>query len=285
MKRNQLLLVGGAMLLVVVLFVFGNTIPPKKSTPNSGGANAAESNAPQPIVFDSLLAKAKLRLNSQLLQQANQLQQQLAIAANQEQRTKAYQQLANFWKNSGRIYEPYAYYFAQAAKLENSEKSLTFAAHQFLDNLMVEGEPAMQQWLATNAKVLFEQAISLNPNNDSSKIGLGACYILGGISNNPMQGILPVKAIAEKNPRNIYAQFILGLGGKKSAQYDKAVERFTAIVAIAPDNLEAKLHLAECYDLKGDKINAVKWYTEVKSAIKNAEAQKELEQRIRLLKQ
>ncbi len=284
MKRNQLLLLGGALLLVVVLFVFGNTIPPKKNTASNAAATA-ESNAPKPIVFDTLLAKAKLRLNSQLLQQANLLQQQTADASTPQQRLKAYQQLADFWKNSGRIYEPYAYYFAQAAKLENSEKSLTFAAHQFLDNLMVEGDPAMQQWLATNAKVLFEQAISVNPNNDSSKIGLGACYILGGISNNPMQGILPVKAIAEKNPKNVYAQFILGLGGKKSAQYDKAIERFGAIVTIAPDNLEAKLHLAECYDLKGDKSNAVKWYTEVKNTIKNVDAQKELEQRIRLLKQ
>ena len=41
----------------------------------------------------------------------------------------------------------------------------------------------MQNWLATNAKDLFERALEVNPDNDSSKIGLGACYIFGNISD------------------------------------------------------------------------------------------------------
>jgi tetratricopeptide (TPR) repeat protein len=149
----------------------------------------------------------------------------------------------------------------------------------------VEGDPAMQNWLATNAKVLLEQALQINPANDSSKIGLGACYILGNISDNPMQGILPVREIAQKNPNNLYAQYILALGGKKSGQYDKAIERFMIISNAEPDNVEIDLHLAECYDMKGDKQNAIKWYTKVKGKVKNPNALKELNDRINILKQ
>ncbi|HVG40128.1 MAG TPA: tetratricopeptide repeat protein, partial [Chitinophagaceae bacterium] len=169
------------------------------------------------------------------------------------------------------------------AKLENSEKSLTFAAHLFLNSLKTEENPAMQKWTATNAKDLFERALKVNPANDSSIIGLGACYIFGNITDNPMKGIAPIRAIVEKNPNNIFGQFILGLGGIKSGQYDKAIERFKIVVQKQPDNLEAILNLAETYDRKGEKADAIKWYKEVKQKIPNPEAQKELEARIKEL--
>ena len=37
---------------------------------------------------------------------------------------------------------------AEAAKLENSEKSLTFAAQLFLNNLRGQENPALKNWMA-----------------------------------------------------------------------------------------------------------------------------------------
>ncbi len=284
MNKQQVILVGSGIALVIVLFLFGKTIPPKKVntlTPVSEVPNQA----PTAVQFSNLLSKAKLKLTPEQNERITRLENSVTRGDVKEQQLHIYHQLARFWKDSARIFEPYVFYTAEAAKLENSEKSLTFAARQFLDNLMIEGDPAMQTWLATNAKDLLDKALVLNPDNDSSKIGLGACYILGNISNNPMQGILPVKAIAEKNPDNLYAQLILGLGGKKSGQYDKAIEHFNIIVTKQPNDLEAALNLAECYDAKGDKSNAVKWYSEVKKRIPNPKAQEELDHRIKQLNQ
>ena len=98
-----------------------------------------------------------------------------------------------------------------------------------------------------------------------------------------MQGILPVREIATKNPDNLYAQLILGLGGKKSGQYDKAIERFGTILQKNSTNLEAMMHLAECFDLKGDKKNAIVWYNKIKQIIPNNEVKKELQNRINQL--
>jgi hypothetical protein len=47
--------------------------------------------------------------------------------------------------------------------------------------------------------------------------------------------------------------------------------------------MEAALNLAETFDQKGDKVNAVKWYKIVKEKIPNPEAQKELDTRIKAL--
>jgi tetratricopeptide (TPR) repeat protein len=181
--------------------------------------------------------------------------------------------------------EPYLYYTYRAALLENSEKSLTFAAQQLIDNLTTpEAPPAMLNWMASNAKVLLEKALVINPNNDSAKINLGACYLFGNISDNPMQGILKVKEVVDKNPQNLYGQFILGLGGKKSGQYPKAIERFNTILKVDPSNLEAMVNLAECYELTDQKEMAIDWYNKLKTYLKNPAAKEAIDKRIKDLK-
>ena len=279
MKKQQIILLSGSFLLFILLYFFGNTIPPKKPTP------VAENTPHQERTIDNekLLTHAKERLNATQLQKVTSLENSVKRGDVKNQQISIYHQLASFWGDTIKLFEPYAYYSAQAAKLENSEKSLTFAAHLFLNNLKAEPDPAMQNWLATNAKDLFQRALVLNPNNDSSKVGLGACYIFGNISDNPMEGIAAIREVVQRNPDNLFAQTILGLGGVKSGQYDKAIERFTIVVNKQPDNLEAALNLAEAYDRKGDKANAVKWYKTVREKVFNDEARKELDSRIKAL--
>lgn len=259
--------------------MFGKTVNPAKPSiaPIAATENIVTLN------FNEVLLNAK-----QALSETQKKYLQALESKNNKPETTAkievFKQLAIFWRDSGKVYEPYLFYTAEAAKLENSEKSLTFAAQQFTSSLLDVADPSIQNWLATNAKVLFEKALAINPNNDSSKIGLGACYILGNVSNNPMEGILPVREIATKNPDNIYAQMILGLGGKKSGQLDKAIERFLIIVQKQPNNLSGILNLAECYELKKDKINAKIWYLKASGLIDNVEIKKEIQKRINEIK-
>ncbi len=281
-KRSQILLVAGAVVVVVLLFVFG-----KVSAPKSSGAAASmeqQTGAPPAVQFKDILQKARKQLNPEQNQRIIALENAITRGDVKDQQLHVYHQLAKFWKDSAHVFEPYAYYTAQAAKLENSEKSLTFAAQLFVDNLLTENNPAMQHWLAENAKDLLDRALVINPNNDSSKIGLGACYMFGNISDNPMQGILPVREIAQKDSNNLYAQMVLGLGGKKSGQLDKAIERFQFIVRKDPHNLEAIFQLAETYDMQGDKAHAIQWYETAKRMINNDAIKKEIDKRINELK-
>lgn len=264
----------------MLLFFFGNTIPPKKSTPIAADSPHLQ----KKLDTEKLLTEAKEKLTPQQLEKVTSLENSVKRGDVKNQQLTVYGQLALFYRDSVLSFAPYAFYTAQAAKLENSEKSLTFAAHLFLNNLKTEADPQMQNWLASNAKDLFKQALALNPANDSSKIGLGACYIFGNISENPMEGIAAIREVVQRNPDNLFGQMILGLGGVKSGQFDKAIEHFMFIADRQPDNLEAILNLAEAYDQKGDKANAVKWYNVVKGKIANPAAQKELDERIKALK-
>ncbi len=278
MKKQQLILVSCGFLLLITLFFFGRRTSNKKTE-----VTAAKPATERVIESEKLIAHAKEKLSISQLQRLTSLENSVKRGDIKGQQIKVYNELASYWGDSIKLFEPYAYYTAEAAKLVNSEKTLTFAAHLFLTNLKTEPDPAMQNWLATNAKDLFSRALILNPTNDSSKIGLGACYIFGHLSDNPMEGIAKIREVVQRDSNNMYGQFILGLGGVKSGQYDKAIERFKIVVTKEPDNLEAMLNLAEVYDRKGEKAEAVNWYKKVKAKINNPEAQKELDVRIKAL--
>ena len=279
MKKPQLIVIFLATLICVAVIIFAPRT--QKGGPGAGKENIEN----QPISTQTILDGAKTALTSSQKISLLSIENQLNTAKAPADRAAIYRQLSKFWADSAQRIEPYLYYTYSAALLENSEKSLTFAAQLLVDNLATqEAPPAIQNWIAANAKVLLEKALVINPNNDSTKINLGACYLFGNISDNPMQGILKVKEVVDKNPQNIYGNMILGLGGKKSGQYPKAIERFLNILKLEPNNIEAMVNLAECYELSDEKSLAIEWYTKMKGMLNNPEAKDAIDKRITALK-
>jgi cytochrome c-type biogenesis protein CcmH/NrfG len=167
--------------------------------------------------------------------------------------------------------------------LENSEKSLTFAARLFLDSLAEENDSQLKQWEAFQAKDLFERSLKLNQNNDSAKVGLGETFLYGGIAV-PMQGISLIREVATKDSNNIYAQMSLGRASLMSNQIEKAVEYFKKVVSLQPNNIEAIFRVAEIGEQAGNKKEAIDWYTKLLPLIERAEIKKDIETRIAELK-
>ena len=284
MKKQQLIVAGSGVALFCLIYFFGRTVP--KKDPNAPAPTAQAGNAAsQSIDLKSILEASKKQLTASQQAFVSQLESAVVRGNVKEQQIKVYRQLAGFWRDSAHLLLPYAYYTAEASKLENSEKSLTFAAHYFLSELRRQNEPGIKKWMAVEAKELFEKALVLNPANDSSKVGLGSCYLFGQISETPMQGIQMIMEVANRDPNNMYAQFMLGMGGLESQQFDKAIDRLSKVAAAQPDNLEAVLGLAEAYERKGDKANAIKWYEASKRFFTNdKQILQEIDARIALLK-
>jgi len=278
-KKPQWMTLATALILVAILYMFGRVVPEKKAN-----TTRQPDLADNPVSIDSILFDAKKRLDATQIVRLNALENSVIRGNVNEQKLKAYHQLAHFWADTGQIFEPYAWYEGEAARLENSEKSLTFAAHLFLQNMRGENDQPLRTWKALEAKDLFERSLKINPQNDSSIIGLGACYIFGGISATPMEGILKVRAVADKDSSNIFAQEVLGHGSMYSGQYDKAIARFETVYRLSKKNedtqLEACLMLAEAYERKADRLSAINWYKKSLMLIKNQEVKKEVNKRI-----
>ena len=288
MKRQQYLVAGAGVLLLLTLYFLGQTVPPVKHMEASVGG-APMGPVAKSIGIQDILQVATAKLTPTQLAYVTRLQNAVVRGDVKVQQIDADRQLAGFWKDSVQEgFLPYAYYTGEAAKLEKSEKSLTFAAQLFLESLRGQDNPALKSWMATNAKELFEKALELNPDNDSSKVGLGASYIFGSSADNPtevMQGIQRILEVARRDSTNMYAQFMLGLGGIESGQFDKAIDRLTNVVRHQPANIEAILLLAEVHQQKGDKEDAIKWYELAKKLIGNQDMIKEIDQRIQTLRQ
>ena len=279
MKKAQWIAIIAGLILFSILYIF---VP---RTNKKELASTSEAAVNQGVNAKSLIDGAKTSLTADQKIALLSIENQLNTNSKTADSLKTYKALAQFWAKEAQRIEPYLYYTYSAALLENTEKSLTFAAQQLVDNFTNPDAPAaLQNWMASNAKVLLEKALVINPINDSAKINLGACYLFGNISDNPMQGILKVKEVVDKNPHNDYGQLILALGGKKSGQYEKAIERFLIVLNDQPNNIEAMVNLAECYELTNQKAIAIQWYTKVKDLVNIPEAKQAVSKRIQELK-
>jgi len=278
-NKAQWITIAIGVLIVGGLFRFGRTGPHKSEI-----IKTVQSITPNEITTDSILFHVKETLSLAQRQWMNDLEQSVIRGDVKKQKIDVFHQLAHFWQDSARIFEPYAWYEAEAARLENSEKSLTFAAHLFLENLRNEENDRLKRWKALQAKDLFERSLRINDKNDSSIVGLGACYIFGNITENPMEGILKVRQVVERDSTNIFAQLVLGHGSLISGQYDRAIDRFGKVLTIHPQNLEAILMMAEVYERKADKTNAIKWYSNALPLAANPNMKTALEKRIEELK-
>jgi len=282
-KKQQVIVAAIGFIILVCFYFFGNTVPPLKKTspPVTSGASA------QSIDIKTILDAAKSKMSPALLAHVNRLENAVVRGDVKNQQIEADHQLAVFWKDSVQNgFLAYAYYTGEAAKLENSEKSLTFAAQLFLNNLRGQENPALKSWMASQSRELFERAETLNPANDSTKIGLGATYIFGGAGEpgDVMKGIQKILEVTRRDSLNMYAQLTLGLGGIESGQYDKAVQRLLKVVRYDPGNLEAVLNLGEAYERMENKPAARTWYTAAKKLTNNQELIDAIDERLRSLK-
>jgi len=157
MYKKQLIISIAALALVILLFKFGSTVAPKTKV-----QAPVVNKVPTFDILQFIDAEKKHLTPSQIIS-LGKLENSVTRGDVSNQLITANTQLANFWKDSARSFEPYVYYLSEAAKLDKSEKNLTFAAQLILENLRAEQDEAKLNWKTAQAIALFEKAIELNP--------------------------------------------------------------------------------------------------------------------------
>ena len=277
---KRILLAAAGLVFLFALLLFGKTTTIKADFPHT------EQSLPV-FNIEAAITKEKQHLSPDQLMYVSNLENKISRGDVKKQSKDQLEQLATFWKDSVGAFVPYAYYLSTAAKLDNSEKKLTFAAHLILENMRREDSVELKAWEAETAASLFESALKLDPDNDDLKIGLGSCYVYGqGMIGDPqqtMKGIQRLLEVVRKDSNNMQAQLVLGIGAVISRQYDKGIERLNKVVSFDPHNLEAVSWLADAYAGEGDKMNAIKWYQQSKHLVNNPVFSKEIDERIKAL--
>lgn len=72
-------------------------------------------------------------------------------------------------------------------------------------------------------------------------------------SEAPMQGILFLRSIAEEHPENFRAQYHLGRFSVQTGQWEKVIDRFTAVQSIDPNFVEPYFWIGSAHFNLGQK--------------------------------
>lgn len=287
MRVTHYITLATAIILIVLLYWGGNTVPPLKKPvaemqrPNSGGAVAQGPNTMKPASFDSIMTASRAQLPKTVADTVMTIENGLTAMRDSSRMAVVFTKLSKIWERNKQL-QVAAYYAAKAAKLENSEKKLTFAGQFFLQLMENEGSPSVQAWDAGEAVSCLEQSLKINPDNEETKLALATGYIEG--SGEPMRGVQILLAITNEKPGDIPANLLLGKMSVQSGQFDKAIGRFETVLKQDPENREALFFLAQAYEGKGDKKKAIEVLEKCKKIVNDPGFSNEIDQRINSLK-
>ena len=249
--------------------------------PLAGGTVAQGPNTMKPASFDSIVTASRKQLPKTAADTVLTIENELAAIRDSSRMAAVFIRLSKVWERNN-LLPVAAFYNAQAAKLENSPKSLTFAGQLFLQLMEHEGERSMQLWEAGEAIGCLERSLKMDPNNEDTKLALATGYIEG--SGQPMQGVQILLAITREKPDDIPANMLLGRMSIQSGQFDKAIGRFETVLKHEPENKEALYFLAQAYEGKGNKTKAIELLEQCKRIVNNPEFSKDIDQHINSLK-
>ena len=122
---------------------------------------------------------------------------------------------------------------------------------------------AIAATMGENARNYFGKVLKSNPGNLEVKAKMAMTYVT---TDNPMQGIMMLREVLQKDPKNELATFNLGLLSMQSGQLDKAVDRFKSVLTINPGNIEAQYYLAICLKESGRTSEAKELLESIKTS-------------------
>ncbi|XZF13130.1 tetratricopeptide repeat protein [Chitinophagaceae bacterium MMS25-I14] len=285
MRLAHYLTIAAAILLIVILYKGINTIPPAPKASGTPAAPMAGGMPSTPMAeaasFDSILTAARKQLPEHARSELTTIEQKITGTKDSAAMAPDFTSLAKVWQQHKQL-PVAAFYYATAAKLENSEKKLNFAGQLFLDILHEAGSTGVQVWEGQQAIDCFERSLRINPGNDTTKLAMAVGYIEG--TGELMQGVQILRGIVADKPDNVPANLMLGRMSVQSGQFDKAIARFETVLKADPKNTEALYFMAEAYKGKGDKGKAIELFEQCKKLVNKPDFSKDVDQYINSFK-
>ncbi|HEX8517484.1 MAG TPA: tetratricopeptide repeat protein [Bacteroidia bacterium] len=271
-NKKQIFVIAGSLILIVLLLLANTKLPEKAKAPLSDHAGHDHDGSS----MNTLVESAKEKLSTSQKQAVVKLEDELKSSPDKK---TAYQNMIGMWDS---LRQPViaAHYMEQAAIASPNEKNWMEAGNRYYGSTRFAPETE-RPMLYSKAIECYEKTVQLNPANTEAKINLGACYVEG--SAEPMKGIGLLKEVEKTDSNNVNLQLNFAFFSEKSGQWDKAIARFEKVLKIQPDFIEAYLHLADAYEQKGDKANAIKSLEKYRNLVEDATIKTEVQDYINKL--
>lgn len=261
LNRKQLIVVGSVAVLMGLMLSLNiqGLVKPGEAEGAPAKAAASAASTVKAISLDEVSLTAKEGLTASLKSQINDLEAQLK-SASEGDKLDLYKKLAQQWDDVN-LSTPSSLYYEMIAEKMPDFNSWLKAGDKFTDAYQQSMDTLVQPALVQKAISSYQKADKIKPNTLEVKTGLGIAYVTG--TPNPMQGITLLLDVVKQDPKNLKANLNLGLFSMKSGQFDKAVERFKTVIAIAP-SAEAWFYLASSYESMDKNADAIAAYLKTK---------------------
>jgi len=166
-------------------------------------------------------------------------------------------------------YDSVAKYSGEIATLQPTEKNLVSAADAYMqasDLVSVNDKPAYMD----KARLYYEKALDVNAKNLDTKSKLAMTYVT---TSTPMKGISLLREVVKEDPTNETALFNLGYLSMQSGQYEKAADRFEALIKVNPAHASGTFYLGLSYLELGHKDKANQYFKKAKGLDNDPEFQ------------
>jgi tetratricopeptide (TPR) repeat protein len=100
---------------------------------------------------------------------------------------------------------------------------------------------------------------------------------------NPMQGVMMLRAVLAENPEHLEATYSLGMLSMQSNQYEKAIERFKRVLELDANRTEVWQSIGQAYEGLEENIKAITAYRSFLKYTDDVKAKSALEERIKQL--
>lgn len=243
--RPTWLVIGAVVLLAILYFGFSNVSDERQSI------DKKRSLVSESVSINTLLKNAKDQLRDDVLESIEAFEIQLEKTTDEVKRIELMKELAGRWY---RLSEPaISGYYAEkiAEKLENDPDAWSIAGTTFTLCLQKDGDSKTKDFCSKRARVAFENAISLEPEVVSHRVNMAVAQVEYPSGDNPMQGILMLRDLADQYPDNATVHYQLGRFAIQTGQFEKAIERLNTALELQPDSALIACLLGQAYQGAG----------------------------------
>ncbi len=253
MTKLQTIIVAISCLLFAGLYFGGDTKPETQDIVEKTRALKATSTS-----IESILPAAKSSLPVDTSAIVSGIEKDLRASQNDSTKVESLKKLAGIWYDAKRA-DISGYYAQEVANILNTEDSWAITGTTYMIGARKTEEMKIKEFCFDNAKIAFENAISINPENYSHKVNLALCAIENTSEGNPMKGILMLRDYNKEAPENVLVLTTLARLAIQTNQFDKAVERLNTAIRVEPDNKKANCLMVQAYDGLGNKEKAAQF--------------------------
>lgn len=264
-QSKQTLIIAAVILLIAFLFTreIKGLVKPKEETtgvPAGGQLSSASST----INLKEVSTVAKNTMNANLAAEIATLENAYEAASGDDQLNAA-KVLAEKWDDVEQTI-PSALYLEIIANKQQNLKNWLAAGGQLMKAYDTTTDSVSTPILLQKANLAYTNAYALDSTNLDAKTGLGITIVNG--MGAPMSGIAMLLDVVKKDPKNMRANMSLGTFAIKSGQFDKAITRFSDIIAYKPSP-DAYFYLGTAYENLGKNKEAIDAYLSSKKLAAN----------------